>query len=514
MRVLDAAAMRAVDRAAIAELGVPSLVLMENAAIGVADAVGDRFPEARRIAIVCGPGNNGGDGLALARQLLARGHTPRVGLFFGGRPPSPDCAAQRAILTRLGLAPEEVAAPADLAAFTAGAELVVDALFGTGLDRPLAGAFAGAVEVIAAARRAGTAVLAVDLPSGLDASRARPIGPHVVADCTVTFAAPKLAHVLAPADAACGELVVADLGLPPALVEEASGGVSLLVAEELAPYLLARPRAAHKGDFGHALLVAGAFGKSGAAVLAARAAVRGGAGLVTVATPGDALPMVAAGSLESMTVALAHDAAGLRPEAADELARALAGKRVLGVGPGLGTGSGTVAVIRELVLGSTTPLVLDADGLNAFAGDAAALRGRRGPALLTPHPGELGRLLGASAAEVEADRLAAARRGAETTGAILVLKGHRTLIATPEGEVFVNATGNPGMATGGSGDVLTGFLAALLAQDLDPLAAAQLGVFLHGAAGDLAAEEVGPVGLRAGDLVERLPRVRARLAAE
>ncbi len=513
MRVLDAKAMRAVDRAAIETLGIPSLVLMENAAIGVADAVGERFPDAERIVIFCGPGNNGGDGLAVARQLVARGHRPDVGLVFGGRTPSADCAVQLAICERMELAPRTLSTGEEARTLGAGADLVVDALFGTGLDRALDGLFADAVAAIAALRADGAAVLAVDLPSGLDASRAQAIGPHVVADLTVTFAAPKIAHVLAPASAAAGDLVIADLGIPPELIEQAPGGLSLLTAEELATYVVPRDPAAHKGAFGHALILAGARDKSGAAVLAARAAVRGGAGLVTVATAADALPLVAVGSVESMTVGLPSAENGLQSAALELLEHASEGKRAVAVGPGLGTASGTRDVLRRFVLGLELPLVLDADGLNAFAGDAAALAARKAPTVLTPHPGELARLVGETVAAIEADRPAAAARAAQTTGAIVVLKGHRTLVATPEGEVFINPTGNPGMASGGSGDVLTGLLAALLAQSYEPLAAAQLAVYLHGAAGDLAAEAIGEVGLRASDLIEMLPRARAALVA-
>jgi NAD(P)H-hydrate epimerase len=483
MRVLDAKAMRGVDRAAIETLGIPGLVLMENAAIGVVDAVGERFPEASRIVIFCGPGNNGGDGLAVARQLAARGHRPEIGLVFGGREASGDCAVQLRICERMGLAPRVVGNGGEALALGAGSDLVIDALFGTGLDRALAGAFAEVIAAIAALRAEGAAVLAVDLPSGLDASRAQPIGPHVEADLTVTFAAPKIAHVLAPASAAAGELVVADLGIPPELIEQAEGGLSLLTADELATYVAPRDPAAHKGAFGHALLVAGARDKSGAAVLAARAAVRGGAGLVTVATADDALPLVAVGSIESMTVGLPSAESGLQSGALALLERACEGKRAVALGPGLGTASGTREVVRAFVLGLDLPLVLDADGLNAFAGDAAALRVRRAATVVTPHPGELARLVGETVPEIEADRPAAATRAALATGAIVVLKGHRTLVATPEGEVFINPTGNPGMASGGSGDVLTGLLVALLAQGYEPLAAAQLGVYLHGARG-------------------------------
>ncbi len=510
MRILTSDAMRAVDRAAIEELGIPGLVLMENAAIGVVDALSERFAEARRVVILCGAGNNGGDGLAVARQLAARGFAPEIGLLAGGRRLSADCETQREICRRMGLWMQELPDSAAARALLVGADLIVDALFGTGLDRPLAGLFAEAVDAVNAS---GVPVLAVDLPSGLDASRTRPIGPHVRATLTVTFAAPKIATIFAPASEAVGELVVTDLGISPALIENAPGGLHLLTAEELATFVIARSPEAHKGDFGHALLVAGSFGKSGAAALAARAAVRAGAGLVTVATPADALPLVAAAALESMTVALAAGPDGLDPACVAALTQAAIGKRALGIGPGLGTAEGTVSAVRAFVLASELPLVLDADGLNAFAGDAAALASRRGPTLLTPHPGELARLLGVTAAEIQDDRLGWARRAAVLTGAIVVLKGHLTLIADPAGDTFVNPTGNPGMASGGSGDVLTGVLAALLAQGYEPLAAAELGVYLHGLAGDLAAADIGAVGLRASDLVERLPRALAQVAA-
>jgi len=513
MRVLDAEQMRGVDRAAIEGLGVPSMVLMENAAIGVVDAIGERFPEARRVAIFCGPGNNGGDGMAVARHLVGRGYDCR--LFAVGPSPaaSSDAALQRDIVARFGLEIGRIETEAGVPAALAQArecDLVVDALFGTGLSRPLAQPYAALVDGLS---RLGVSRLAVDVPSGLDASRAETIGPHFIADLTVTFAAPKVALVLAPASAAAGELVITDLGVPGDLVEESGARLHLLVAEELAGYLTPRPRDAHKGDFGHLLIVAGSLGKSGAAILAARAAVRGGAGLVTAAVPGEILPTVDLGSVESMTVAL-PDAGpeGLDPGAATAVFATAAGKTAVALGPGLGTEPGTRAAIVEMVMGLDLPLVLDADGLNAFAGTIDKLRERRAPTLLTPHPGEMARLLGSSSADVNRDRVESARRAAAASGAIVILKGHQTLIAEPDGDVWINPTGNPGMASGGTGDVLTGLLGSLLAQGFEPLAAAQLGVYVHGLAGDRAAAEIGERGLRAGDVVAALPRALHALA--
>jgi NAD(P)H-hydrate epimerase len=513
MRILTAEAMRRVDRAAIERLGLPALVLMENAALGVVEAIGRQYPRAESAAIFCGPGNNGGDGLAVARQLATRGYAVEIFVADGGRPLQGDAALQLAVCRRLDLSihqlPPDAGEPALAAALAAAREhdLVVDALFGTGLARPLGGLFARLVEGLNEVPRPR---VAVDIPSGLSGSHAEPPGPHLLADLTVTFAAPKVAHVFPPAADAVGELVVTDLGFPARLleeVEEAEGDLHLLVGEELSGLLPPRERDSHKGDFGHLLLVAGSLGKAGAAVLAARAAVRAGAGLVTAAVPAPILPIVHLGSVESMGLPLPAGAA-----AADAVLAALAGKSALAVGPGLGQEAETVAAIRRLVAAAQLPLVLDADGINAFAGRAAELAARRAPTVLTPHPGELGRLLATSAAEVQADRPGAARRAAAATGAIVVLKGSLTLIAAPGGGVYVNPTGNPGMASGGTGDVLTGILGSLLAQRLDPLDAACLAVYLHGLAGDLALARLRGPSLAAEDLIASLPAAFAELA--
>ncbi|HEX2253803.1 MAG TPA: NAD(P)H-hydrate dehydratase, partial [Thermoanaerobaculia bacterium] len=519
MRILSAAAMREVDRRAIEELGIPGMVLMENAAIGLADALGELFPEAESVAILCGPGNNGGDGMALGRHLAVRGYEVALVLATGGREPQGDAGRQLAICRAMGLAVEVLAAEDDAEealTLAAAADLAVDALFGTGLARPLAGQLAALAEGIA---ELPVPVLAVDLPSGLDADSGQPLGPHAVADATVTFAAAKRAHVFAPAAEAVGELVVTDLGIPGWLVdevEEPEGALHLMLAEEVAEALPERPAESHKGDYGHVLVVAGSPGKAGAAVLAARAAVRGGAGLVTAAVPAPVLQVVDAGSVESMSLPLPATAAGqLAAAAVAPVLAAAAGKDVLALGPGLGGDEETFAAVRRIATGCPLPLVLDADGLNAFAGRLGELAGRDAFTVLTPHPGELGRLLGVEAAEVQADRLGAARRAARESGAVVVLKGHQTLVAVPgrEGEpasppaVHLSPTGNPGMATGGVGDVLTGLLAALVGQACaagggrgEAAAAVRLAVFVHGLAGDLAAGAVGEYALAAGDL--------------
>ncbi len=512
MRILSAEAMRTVDRRAIDELGLPGLVLMENAALGVVEAIGELFEDAERVAVFCGFGNNGGDGLAVARHLTIRGYDVLVYLV-GGREPEGDAGVQLGVCRRQGVALETIDDAADLAAALAEcarADLVVDALFGTGLGRPLEGLFAAVVDGL---NDLPAPILAVDLPSGLGGSRADVFGPCVAAAATVTFAAPKIAHVFPPAADAVGELVVTDLGIPPSLVAEApeeGGELHLLRAEEVAEWLPERSADDHKGDFGHLLVVAGSVGKAGAAVMTARAAVRSGAGLVTAAVPEDVLAVVQGGSVESMALPVAS-ADGRLAAAAVEPVLAAAGERdAVALGPGLGVAGETAEAVRRIALGCPVPLVLDADGLNAFAGRLGELRGRRAFTVLTPHPGELGRLLGSDAAAVQADRRGAARRAAAESGAVVVLKGHLTLVAEPPGpdgapgRVWVNPTGNPGMASGGSGDVLTGVLGALVGW-IGGVEAVCLGVFVHGLAGDLAAATVGETGLAAGDVLAALP---------
>lgn len=508
MRILDSESMRAVDRRAIEEWGFPSTVLMENAALGVVEAVAAEYAEADRVLIFCGPGNNGGDGLAVARHLDLRGYAVGVVLVGWSKNRSEDADLQLGFCRRAGLAIAEIDSEEDLRAAAwedAAADLWIDALFGTGLSRPLEGLFA---ELARRLSDGPVPVVAVDLPSGLDASRGEPIGPAVDADLTVALAAPKRAHVFAPAAESCGRVVVSDLGIPEVLLAEAPGDpLSLLVGDELAAYLLVPRPTDHKGRFGHCLIVAGSRGKAGAAILAARAAVASGAGLVTVGVPAPLVDLVDGASLESMSLPLAADRSGaLSVDAASESLAALEGKQALAIGPGLGTRGTTATAVRELVATARVPMVIDADGLNVLAGELELLREREHPTVLTPHPGEAARLFDLPAEEILGSRIEFVRDKASELGVVLVLKGHQTLVGTPTGEVFVNSTGSPAMASGGSGDVLTGMIGALLAQRYDAVVAACLGVFLHGLAGDLAAETNGLEGTRASDVIDALPR--------
>lgn len=508
MRVLNATQMREADRYTIDEIGIPSMVLMENAGRQVVAAMEAWFkPLAeKRIAVIAGRGNNGGDGFVVARTLLDR--VLEVGVFLVGRVQdvSGDARANLEILGRLGVSVVEVADEQSWELHSSEAltaEVVVDAIFGTGFRGPLHGVLQ---TIVADLNASGLPVVAVDVPSGLVADTQAVTGEVVQATLTVTLAAPKPAQVLSPACRQCGELVVADIGIPPSVIDAVDGPrLEIITRDMLHGHVEPRDPEAHKGDFGRILIVAGTRGKTGAAHMAALAALKSGAGLVTIATPRSCQPMIAVMAPEYMTVALPEEGEDgrLAPEALDLVLAQPAD--VIAVGPGLGTGDAITAFVTALLEQSGVPLVLDADALNAFATDPLRLHARDGlDVIVTPHPGEMARLLGTTADEVQADRVAAARGLAEQRDLHVILKGHRTLVAAPDGAVAVNLTGNPGMATGGTGDVLTGVVAAWLAQLLDPDAACRLAVYVHGLAGDLAQADCGEVAMIATDVLDHL----------
>lgn len=517
MRILNAEQMREADRRTIEDIGIPSIVLMENAGRQVVAAIEAAFEDLNemRVGVLCGRGNNGGDGFVVARTLVERGVDATVFLIARVADVRGDARLNLEILGRLGITVVEVATAEEWELHSSEilqCDLIVDAIFGTGFRGPLT----GFLETLAAdLNGADVPVVAIDLPSGMAADTAELDGEPIQATLTVTLAAPKLPLVLPPADRRAGDLVIADIGIPARVIDEIEGArLELLTREVVRPLIQPRPLDSHKGDFGRVLVVAGSFGKAGAAQLAAAGALRSGAGLVTVATPRTCVPMVAGWTPEYMTEPLAETPEGtIDATAVDRILELRAD--VIAVGPGLGRGAGPTKFMHDLLERASMPLVIDADGLNAFAGDPGRLQGRDGvDVILTPHPGEMARLAGTTVEELQANRLEIARTFATTHHVYLVLKGHRTLIASPEGAVYVNMTGNPGMASGGTGDVLTGMLAAWLAQLLDPEAACRVAVFLHGLAGDLAEAEKGQVALTATDLVGHLGDAALQLTGE
>jgi NAD(P)H-hydrate epimerase len=517
VRILSAAQMREADRFTIDEIGIPSLVLMENAGRQVVAALEAAYePQLNgRIAVLCGRGNNGGDGFVVARTLLQRGVDCAVFVLGIVAEVRGDARVNLDILGRLGVTVVEIN---DEQAWElhfseiSQCSLIVDAIFGTGLTQALGGMLE---TVVADINASGIPIVSIDLPSGLSADT-----PHLVGDCidatmTVTLAAPKLPLILPPGEAHAGDVVIADIGVPSEVIEGLDGPqIELLTREDVRPLLEPRVADSHKGDFGRVLVIAGSRGKTGAAHLSGMGALRAGAGLVTIATPASCLPIVASLAPEFMTEPLAETPDGQLTAAAVERVMEFS-QDVIACGPGLGRGASVEEFMRALLDRAELPIVLDADALTVLADEPARLTGREErDIIITPHPGEMARLIGSSADHVQAHRIEVASDFAKTHHAYVVLKGHRTIIATPEGRVFINPTGNAGMATGGTGDVLTGMIAAFLAQLLDAEAACRLAVFLHGTAGDLAEASEGEVAMTATDLLAHIGEAITALTAQ
>ncbi len=542
-RALTAEQMRAVDGASPRH-GVSTTELMEHAGEALAVRALVLGGAEARFFVVAGPGNNGGDGFVVARRLAARGRRVFLELLGEAERLKGDAALNWGRLAGSGAS----VGPIVKGDVRAG-DVIVDAIFGTGLTRAPEGRFAEVIERIAAWRQGGATVLAADLPSGLDGDTGQPFSPCVQADATVSLGFAKLGQAIEPGLSLCGELEIADIGIPPAAESALSGPAAWLIdAEAVTARLPRRGANTHKGSFGHVLVVAGSHGKSGAAALSGLGALRGGAGLVTVCSRADALaeaqahaPELMGTVLEQRSAPSAYGQKGARrapraegprrraqreqgrpqPSARSDSTLSLAdlpalleaaeGKQAIVIGPGIPRGDETPAVLGRLLAQVKAPMVLDADALNAVADDRRALSGHASAVVLTPHPGEMARLMGTTTAEIQRRRPALARELAASSGAVVVLKGARTLVAAPDGTLFINPTGNPGMATAGTGDVLSGVIAALLAQGLTALDAAIVGVWAHGRAGDLMLPERGQLGLIASDLLVGLGRVWAEL---
>lgn len=518
MKLLSAAESRELDRLSQEKYGVASYALMTRAGEAVAAAVMRRWRHALHhgVLVVAGKGNNGGDGMVAARALMAEQVPVRAILITSASSLKGDAARAHAEFVKAGGTVVEAAGEAELdAAMGARMGVIVDAIFGTGLNAEVKGLARHAIEAI---NHAGAPVLAVDIASGVNSDSGAVMGAAVRAALTVTFGFAKFGHVSYPGAELCGELEIAEIGFAPAAIGEIAPRGKYFDAAEARPYLRSRPQNSHKGNYGHVMVIAGSRGKSGAAVLASRGALRMGAGLVTAAIPEAIGAIVAAGQAELMTEPIAdRDGHFDGQHAPRVLAKLVEGKDSLSVGPGIGQSDDTRALMEWLIAEGAAPrrpLLIDADGLNVVAQiGASALKRAIGPVVLTPHPGEAARLLGMSTAEINADRVGAARRLSNLSGAAVLLKGARTVIAGSGGEISINASGNPGMATPGMGDVLSGIVGALLAQQLAPLDALAFGAFVHGHAADRLAARSGPVGYLAGDLAEELPSTLAALGA-
>lgn len=543
MKIVSSADMHEIDRVTSERFGVPSLTLMENAGMTVSEFALESYPLAKSFGVICGKGNNGGDGFVVARNLHEAGKEVRVLLLANPKELKGDAAKEfKKLISRSkpplsrkargkGGAPSTLKIPAGLHLLlfkgwgakdtesVFDSDVLMDAILGSGFRPPVSGAYAEAIAKI----NASTApVIAVDVPSGADSDVVgEQTGAVARADAIVTFTAPRPAHVFGTLTA--GPIMIAPIGSPDAAIQS-SLNLNLITPKDIAHLFAPRPRDSNKGMYGHVLIVGGSLGKAGAAAMAGFAALRAGAGLVTVATARSALATVAGFHPELMTEPLQETGSGTIALNAVEHVRNLAKhKTVLAIGPGISRNSGTAELVRAVVTEATIPIVLDADGLNAFEGKAKDLdrkvhRGGTKNAertlVLTPHPGEMARLTGLTTAQIQRDRVNVARKFAQEHGLILVLKGDRTVVAGRDGEIWINPTGNPGMATGGTGDILTGIVAGLMAQNPNRVFEAVIGaVYLHGLAGDIAREYVGEQPLVATDLIKTLAYAIRRIRA-
>jgi hydroxyethylthiazole kinase-like uncharacterized protein yjeF len=509
MKIVSTAEMREIDKATSQQFGVPSLTLMENAGTAVAEFVVARYPSAERIGVICGKGNNGGDGFVAARKLQAAGKSVRLVLLADPSELKGDAAE---MFRRLTTTPLVVRSGAELkheqvrAVFES--EVLLDSILGTGFRPPVSDLYGEAIGLLNAS---SAIMVAVDIPSGADADAiGAQVGTVARADALVTFTAPRPAHIFGKLTS--GPTLISPIGSPDAAIISKLQ-LNVITAREIAPLIGPRPVESNKGSFGHVLVIGGSIGKAGSVAMAGMAALRAGAGLSTVATVGPVLGIVAGFHPEVMTEPLAETGDGSISLSAlrrtDKLAE---GKTVLAIGPGISRNSETSEFVRSALKRYTMPIVLDADGLNAFEGRSEELNGKVGPIVITPHPGEMARLLGSTVDAVQRDRIHIARTFARDHELIVVLKGHRTLIAEPNGTVWVNTTGNPGMATGGTGDILTGMIAGLIAQNPRRISEAVIAaVHLHGLAGDVARESVGEHSMVATDLLEALPEAFRRV---
>lgn len=519
MKVVTSWEMREIDRKTIEEYGVSGAVLMERAGRAVAEKIKEVYGR-KRIIVISGSGNNGGDGLAVARNLRNEGWDVRVFLHLAPEGLKGDTLLQYEAAMRFGVSLQSTNELINYSSIFRSHSLIVDAIFGTGLNKPVTGVL---LEVIRLINESGLPVVSIDIPSGVSADNGQVMGDAVKADHTITFGLPKRGHILHPGAGLTGKLFIEDIGFPQELIERESSGVELIEREEASALIPLRRKYSNKGDYGRVLIVAGSRGKTGAALMAAKACLRAGAGLVTLGVPESLTEIFEARVMEEMTLPLPDKGDGtLSKKAYSKILDFNAD--VLSVGPGIGVSEDTAILVKALIENSCAPVVIDADGINSLKGDKDIFRKSKSPVLLTPHPGEMARLLGVSSSgvrgakqslkkkaatisisDIEKDRIDTAARFARETGTFLVLKGVPTVVAAPDGNTHINPTGNPGMATAGTGDVLTGMISGLLGQNRDPLQSCILGVYLHGLAGDLAASEKGQHSVISTDIIEKIP---------
>jgi NAD(P)H-hydrate epimerase len=507
MKVVTAEQMRDIDRKTIEKFGIPGNVLMERAGAAVASRVRELY-EKRKTIVLAGGGNNGGDGIVVARELYNSGWHVRVLLLIKEDKLSPECLSQFRIAKQMGV---PVEFRTEITEKDLHSAIVVDAMLGTGLNKDVEGKMAKAINFLTSS---DMPVLSIDVPSGISSDTGQVMGVAVRAQHTVTFGLPKRGHFLYPGAEYTGRLFVEHIGFPEELLTSHELNVDMLEKKTISSFVPSRPTYSHKGTYGHVFVIAGSRGKTGAALMTAKSCMRTGAGLVTLGVPESLMDVFQSRVTEEMTLPLPDQGGSLSAKAIEPILQFLSQKaNILCIGPGIGVSDETEKVIEAVVKSSPVPIVIDADGLNSIP-NTGVLKNAQAPLILTPHPGELSRLLSkaskgkdpsSSITAIEEDRINTAISFARDEGVYLVLKGVPTIVAEPEGKAFINSTGNPGMATGGAGDVLTGIIASFLGQGLSPLNASILGVYIHGLAGDVAAAEKGEHSVIAPDIIESLP---------
>ena len=509
MKVATTEQMQELDRKSIEVFRIPGIVLMENAGRGAAEVIAQAFPDIqkKKIAIIAGKGNNGGDGFVIARYFLNQGVSVKVFLLTDPKSLRGDAETNFNIFHHMKGEIIPVPSSKDYQKVKKSLEhfdLLIDGIFGTGLDAEVRGYYR---EVIDHLNTLQKPIVAIDIPSGLDANTGKPLGTAIRAFLTVTFGLPKVGHLISPGSDYVGTLKVIDIGIPRRLVEEEKIQTHLLEDEEIRRWLsIPRQPDTHKGDYGHLLVIAGSVGKTGAAAMACEAALRMGAGLVTLAIPKSLNPIMEVKLTEVMTEPLPETPKQtLSLRAFNAILRLCENKRAVIIGPGIGTYKETQSLVLKLIKTLDLPIILDADGLTSLTAQPKTLLATKQPLILTPHPGEMARLIRSTPKEVQEDRIGVSRNFSQSHHVYLILKGHRTLIATPKGEIFINPTGNPGLASGGTGDVLTGMIGGLICQGFDILSSLQISVYLHGLAGDAVAQELGEKSLVATDLIKKIP---------
>ncbi|MFH1563193.1 MAG: NAD(P)H-hydrate dehydratase [Nitrospirota bacterium] len=506
MKVVTKAQMQKIDKKATAEFNIPGIILMENAGLVSSLILEEKFSEVKEIAIFAGGGNNGGDGLVIARHLFNQGITVTVYLLKSAAQIKGDALTNLNIAKSIGIPVKEILDENELGREKANilhAEVIIDAILGTGTSGEIEGWLANVINFL---NQINIPIIAIDIPSGLDADTGFPLGVCIRAEVTWTLGLPKIGLLLYPGAEFAGEISLVDISLPEQLVEDEDIKVNLLLKEDILSALPKRTNDVHKGSCGKVITIAGSVGMTGAAVMTAQSCLTMGAGLAILGIPGSLNPIVAAKLTEVITKPLPEtpeQTIGLNSY--DEIMELVKDASAVAIGPGLGRNNEVVNLVRKLIPKINIPMVIDADGLFALAGNLHILQEKSSPIIITPHAGEMAHLLGITTDEVQKDRLGIAQGFAQKYQLVVVLKGARTIITDPDGNTYINSTGNSGMATAGCGDVLTGMIAGLLAQNVSAIDAAKLGVFLHGLSGDLVLEEKGEYSLVASDLITKIP---------